>query len=54
MAARLAGVVVIPLTNGKKSFFEDFESDNGSDDNITQCPSWTDLITIEHPLEYHL
>jgi hypothetical protein len=52
MAARLAGVVVIPLTNGKENIFEDFENDNGSDDNSTQCP-WTDLITMEHPLEYH-
>jgi hypothetical protein len=52
MAAKLTGVIVIPLSNGKENLFEDFESNDGSDDNGSVCSSWTDMITIDHPPEY--
>jgi hypothetical protein len=54
MAAKLTGVIVIPLSNGKENLFEDFESNDGRDDNGSVYPSWTDMITIDHPPEYCL
>lgn len=56
MACRVAGVVVIPHTTGRENdnFLEDFESDYGNSENGTLCPSWTDLITVDHLSECSL